>query len=138
MSHTPATGLHPKALTSPVVAPDDHSDEESDLETKWLPRTNIALKPFTTATRSFSIDKGPQNESIKTVIASAWRHGSLMMISNTKFCPVTVSGLHEIAREALLWAADDAGFDGEYDILDRMERGDESKYMLPLVKYVSV
>ncbi|KAI0765847.1 hypothetical protein BD413DRAFT_615387 [Trametes elegans] len=50
--------------------------------------------------------------------------------------PVGLKGIELLALEALIAAAEERGYDSQYDIADRLERGDEQLYVMPLVRKV--
>lgn len=104
--------------------------------TPWLPRTNIVLQPFTETTRSFKISLSAQNSSIKAVIGAAIKYGAVQLIVNDKFCGLKSTGLKELTIASLLHASEEKGFDGEFDIADRLERGSNDRYIKPLTRYV--
>ncbi|KAJ3752865.1 hypothetical protein EV360DRAFT_88335 [Lentinula raphanica] len=123
-----------------------------DVPPPWLPRTDIVLKSFTEATHTFKVSKTDQNSSIKQVLAKAITYGVFLILaapdyvfnedldpndpSNDEYCPLTVTGLKTMSFDALIWAAEQLGFDGEYDIADRLEKGDPTHYVDPLVSCV--
>ncbi|KAJ3897606.1 hypothetical protein F5879DRAFT_1026858 [Lentinula edodes] len=127
----------------------------SDIATKepqWQARTNIVLNAYTSTTRSYTLKKNLQNDDIKRVISLAIKRGALLLLTVPEFkgnsedvdegresskCCLTVSGLKALTLEALIWAAEQHGFEGENDLADRLENGDPAKYINPLIKYVS-
>lgn len=54
----------------------------------------------------------------------------------TPMVPGANSGLDRIAHEALIAAAEEHGFDGEFDIAHRLEEGSLRLYIEPLRAYV--
>ncbi|KAJ3755561.1 hypothetical protein EV360DRAFT_72770 [Lentinula raphanica] len=115
-------------------------------------KAQVPPQSFTEATRTFKVSKTDQNSSIKQVLAKAITHGVFLILSapnyvynedldsndpaNDEYCPLTVTGLKTMSFDALVWAAEQLGFDGEYDIADRLEKGDPTHYVDPLVSYV--
>ncbi|THU78903.1 hypothetical protein K435DRAFT_811157 [Dendrothele bispora CBS 962.96] len=91
----------------------------------WLPRTEIILKPYTDATRSFAMAMHGQIPEMKAVIRLAQKIGPVKM------------GLEAISIASLIEAAEELGYDGEGDIAHRMENGDMDKYIKPLKGYVA-
>ncbi|THU88809.1 hypothetical protein K435DRAFT_865908 [Dendrothele bispora CBS 962.96] len=112
------------------------SEANVELESKWHARTNIVLDSYTPTTRTFTISLTSQNTEIKAVIDKTLKYGTLMLISDDGHCGLSITGLKALAYSALISAAEDEGYDGEYDIADRLERGDSRKYKDPLIKYV--
>ncbi|KAJ3752643.1 hypothetical protein EV360DRAFT_88547 [Lentinula raphanica] len=136
-----------KAQVPPQVETEPERITEDVLP--WLPRTDIVLKSFTEATRTFKVSKTDQNSSIKQVLAKAITRGVFLILSaphyvaskdpdepNDEYCPLAVTGLKTMSFDALIWAAEELGFDGEHDIADRLEKGDPTHYIDPLVSYV--
>ncbi|KAJ3807038.1 hypothetical protein F5876DRAFT_68437 [Lentinula aff. lateritia] len=127
----------------------------SDIATKepqWKARTNIVLNAYTSTTRSYTLKKNLQNDDIKRVISLAIKRGALLLLiipeskgnpkdvdegRESSMCCLTVTGLKALTLEALVWAAEQHGFEGENDLADRLENGDPAKYINPLIKYVS-
>lgn len=122
-------------------------------EPQWMPRTNIILNRYTSTTRTFTLGKNSQNDDVKGVISLAIKRGCLLLFMepelkeeceeeeyqcNVDACCLTVSGLKKLTLDALVWAAEQHGFEGENDMADRLERGDTAKYVNPLIKYVRV
>ncbi|GAW02626.1 hypothetical protein LENED_004291 [Lentinula edodes] len=121
-------------------------------EPQWMPRTNIVLNRYTSTTRTFTLGKNSQNDDVKGVISLAIKRGCLLLFMepelkeeceeeeyqcNVDACCLTVSGLKKLTLDALVWAAEQRGFEGENDMADRLECGDTAKYVNPLIKYVS-
>ncbi|KAJ3898942.1 hypothetical protein F5879DRAFT_1063911 [Lentinula edodes] len=137
----------------------------SDIATKepqWKARTNIVLNAYTSTTRSYTLKKNLQNDDIKRVISLAIKCGALLLLTlltcrhslvtvpelkgnsedvdegrESSKCCLTVSGLKALTLEALIWAAEQHGFEGENDLADRLENGDPAKYINPLIKYIT-
>ncbi|KAJ4464808.1 hypothetical protein C8R41DRAFT_926783 [Lentinula lateritia] len=127
----------------------------SDIATKkpqWKARTNIVLNAYTSTTRSYTLKKNLQNDDIKRVISLAIKRGALLLLiipeskgnpkdvnegRESSMCCLTVTGLKALTLEALVWAAEQHGFEGENDLADHLENRDPAKYINPLIKYVS-
>ncbi|KAK7461711.1 hypothetical protein VKT23_008137 [Stygiomarasmius scandens] len=79
-----------KTIRAPVVDYSDNQDKDKDTEDKeeWLLHTNIVLKPFTDATRTFKLALSGQNPKIKAVIKQACKKGTLQMVIDDTYCPL--------------------------------------------------
>lgn len=106
--------------------------------TPWHPCTDIILQPYKDSTRSFTIAVGAQNPSIKSIIGAAIHYGALQLVIDDKFCGLSSTGLQGLTAASLIHCSDAEGFDGEFDISDRLERGSDVQYIKPLVKYVRI
>ncbi|THV01197.1 hypothetical protein K435DRAFT_854050 [Dendrothele bispora CBS 962.96] len=130
----------PVILTSPPSVPVIASTNLS--EPAWKPHTNIILRPYTTQTRTYKIAMKDQNPSIRKVLNLAQDNAYIMLISDEHitddtFSPLTVDGLNDIVWAALIRAAEDLEFTGDLNLADRLQRGDEAKYINPMIDYVS-
>ncbi|KAI0822412.1 hypothetical protein BC628DRAFT_1417744 [Trametes gibbosa] len=53
------------------------------------------------------------------------------------YTPFELTGLAQFSIDALIMAAEQKGYDGEYNIAHRLEAGSEAEYILPLSNYVT-
>ncbi|KAJ3859073.1 hypothetical protein EV359DRAFT_68476 [Lentinula novae-zelandiae] len=160
---TPVSGRQAQRLVEelPVVVISDMAnsvtlaevqEKHVEKEPQWMPHTNIILNRYTSTTRTFTLGKNSQNDDVKGVISLAIKCGCLLLFMepelkeeceeeeyrrNVDACCLTVSGLKKLTLDALVWAAEQHGFEGENDMADRLERGDTAKYVNSLIKYVS-
>ena len=81
-----------------------------------------------------------QNTDIKAVLDHARKLGHSRMIfdASAKLNPMDTSHLDKISLQACIDAAMELGYDGEGDIAHRLEEGDPKRYVLPIVKPVSM
>jgi len=119
-----------------IIQPALNTSSDSDIALVWLPRTEIILKPYTDATRSYAIGMHSQIPEMKAVIRLAQKIGPVKMVSDVTYCPLTTDGLENIANASLIEAAEELGYDGEGDIAHHMESGEMDKYIKPLKGYV--
>jgi hypothetical protein len=127
-----------------VRAPSEDHDEDSDSE--WLPRTKIELT-FQGATPRVNLK--PQSKDIKALIRRAVNLGEIyiflgppedneIQLDNTPsmHTPFSITGLHNIAFQALVAAAQQLGLTEERDVVDRLYNGSEDLYVKPLRTHV--
>ncbi|KAJ4478738.1 hypothetical protein C8J55DRAFT_489544 [Lentinula edodes] len=118
----------PRTATSTSV-----SDSKS--EPKWKERTKI-----NTISHNRTFTLGPlsgQRAVMLSVIEKAITLGKRNILLDTTFSPVGSASLKQIGYAALVRVATDEGFDGEYDVCDRLEHGENNAYAKPLISYVS-
>ncbi|KAJ3805882.1 hypothetical protein F5876DRAFT_69417 [Lentinula aff. lateritia] len=151
LARTPAIQL-PVVVDNTIATTKKPTSDIATKELQWKARTNIVLNAYTSTTRSYTLKKNLQNDDIKCVISLAIKRGALLLLTvpelkgnsedvdegrESSKCCLTVSGLKALTLEALIWAAEQHGFEGENDLADRLENGDPAKYINPLIKYVS-
>ncbi|KAJ4471514.1 hypothetical protein J3R30DRAFT_3407874 [Lentinula aciculospora] len=86
---------------------------------RWMARTDIFLEQ-TTDPEKFPIKGKEIDEENKKKLG----------------CPLTIEGLKQMCTASLIWSAEECGFEGENDIADRLENGDQTEYIEPMVSYV--
>jgi len=127
-----------------ATAPSENGDEDDDSE--WLPRTKIELT-FQGATPRVNLK--PQSKDIKALIRRAVDLGEIYIFlgppedddiqvddAPSMHTPFSVTGLHRIAFQALVAAAQQLGLDEEKDVVDRLYNGSENFYVKPLRTHV--
>ncbi|THU80570.1 hypothetical protein K435DRAFT_809781 [Dendrothele bispora CBS 962.96] len=100
--------------------------------TPWLERTNLAV---TGRGRTFHAAMSDQGPDIRKLMDQAIKLGKLNMLVDHQYSPVSQE-LKQIAFAALASSAEDLGYTGQYDILDRLEHGDNDRYTKPITDYV--
>ena len=126
------------------MAPSENRDEDDDF--KWLPHTKIELT-YQGATPRVNLK--PQSKDIKALICRAVDLGEIYIFlgppedddiqvddTPSMHTPFSVSGLHRIAFQALVAAAQQLGLDEEKDVVDRLYNGSENLYVKPLRTHV--
>jgi len=73
---------------------------------------------------------------MRKVIELAIKIGKRNILLDATYSPVGPQ-LKSIAFAALVAAAERSGYDGQGDIADRLENGDDIQYVKPLTNYVS-
>ena len=124
--------------------PSENRDEDDDFE--WLPQTKIELT-YQGATPRVNLK--PQSKDIKALIRCAVDLGEIYIFlgppedddiqvddTPSMHTPFSVSGLHRIAFQALVAAAQQLGLDKEKDVVDRLYNGSENFYVKPLRTHV--
>ena len=124
--------------------PSENRDEDDDFE--WLPHTKIELT-YQGATPCVNLK--PQSKDIKALIRRAVDLGEIYIFLGppedddiqvddmpSMHTPFSVSGLHRIAFQALVAAAQQLGLDEEKDVVDRLYNGSENLYVKPLCTHV--
>jgi hypothetical protein len=127
-----------------ATAPSENRDEDDDFE--WLPHTKIELT-YQGATPRVNLK--PQSKDIKALIRRAVDLGEIYIFlgppedddiqvddTPSMHTPFSVSGLHRIAFQALVAAAQQLGLDEEKDVVDRLYNGSENLYVKPLRTHV--
>ena len=127
-----------------ATAPSENRDEDDDSE--WLPHTKIELT-FQGATPRVNLK--PQSKDIKALIRRAVDLGEIYIFlgppedddiqvddAPSMHTPFSVTGLHRIAFQALVAAAQQLGLDEEKDVVDRLYNGSENFYVKPLRTHV--
>jgi len=129
-----------------ATAPSENRDEDDDFE--WLPHTKIELT-YQGATPRVNLK--PQSKDIKALIRRAVDLGEIYIFlgppednniqvddTPSMHTPFSVSGLHRIAFQALVAAAQqpELGLDEEKDVIDRLYNGSENFYVKPLCTHV--
>lgn len=104
----------------------------------WLPHTNLVLKTSSDASWSYKLDLKSQNPQIRSVVKAATRKATLELVINGNECALHTAGLNVITLDALIKCADELGFDEDLDISHRLEDGDLTTYVQPLMKYVGI
>ncbi|KAJ3815927.1 hypothetical protein F5876DRAFT_61039 [Lentinula aff. lateritia] len=127
----------------PVVTPNHEETKPpasmlQSIEPTWLPHTSLVLKPSSDASWSHKLDLKSQNPQIRSVVKAATRQASLEVVINGSECPLHTAGLNAITLKALIMCADELGFDADLDISHRLEDGDHTTYVQPLMKYVAL
>ncbi|THU83770.1 hypothetical protein K435DRAFT_870970 [Dendrothele bispora CBS 962.96] len=123
-----------KSTPGPVINLADEEDNEP-----WLTRTNIIVHKQTERGKTYYFQMDGQNEHITKVMHKAFDIGKrlLFLSDNTDQCPVSPQGINVITLKALILSAEDCGFNGGYDIADRLENGDHRLYIDPLIRYAA-
>ncbi|KAJ3931468.1 MAG: hypothetical protein NXY57DRAFT_961744 [Lentinula lateritia] len=129
----------------PVVSSDGQEMESPALalalsqsgQPAWLPHTNLVLKTSSDASWSYKLDLKSQNPQIRSVVKAATRKATLELVINGNECALHTAGLNVITLDALIKCADELGFDEDLDISHRLEDGDLTTYVQPLMKYVA-
>ena len=124
--------------------PSENCDEDDDFE--WLPHTKIELT-YQGATPRVNLK--PQSKDIKALIRRAVDLGEIYIFlghleddniqvddTPSMHTPFSISGLHHIAFQALVAAAQQLGLDEEKDIVDRLYNRSENLYVKPLRTHV--
>ena len=127
-----------------ATAPSENRDEDDDFE--WLLHTKIEL---TYQGAPPHINLKPQSKDIKALIRCAVNLGKIYIFLGpleddniqvddmpSMHTPFSVSGLHRIAFQALVAAAQQLGLDEEKDVIDRLYNGSENLYVKPLHTHV--
>lgn len=128
----------------------DASDDEPAVA--WLPHTDItrALKRKSENRFGINIKKCP--DEVQEVLRASFDRGMILLAfgdgtvypdiavlqSESFVTPFEMQGIERISLDALITAAETLGFDGQYDIADRLETGSEREYIGPLRSYVSL
>ncbi|KAI9065724.1 hypothetical protein FKP32DRAFT_1602235 [Trametes sanguinea] len=115
----------------------------------WMPRTDISRGLKRQSANTWSLLIKPLGHEMKSVIHASYDLGRAFVAmgdgtvfsnadeSDTMTTPFGGQGITSIAHDALIAAADDLGYGGEYDIADRLENGSKRHYITPLSSYVS-
>ncbi|KAH7905035.1 hypothetical protein BJ138DRAFT_1118847 [Hygrophoropsis aurantiaca] len=119
---------------------------EDDDEECWLSRTHLNL--MKKGRNNVEIAIKAQGPEIREVIRGsydlgmrsiAFGHKGASNISPDEVMdmttPLVTGGLERIALAALVESAEHAGFDGEFDIADRLEQGSPKLYIKPIRDY---
>ncbi|THV05938.1 hypothetical protein K435DRAFT_960758 [Dendrothele bispora CBS 962.96] len=124
----------PAVQTPPAINPTSTASAATPTTTliPWLEHTDLTTSQ---RGRTFTTAMSGQTPEMHKVMEQAIKVGKHKMLLDHTFCPVGQE-LKQIAFAALIAAAEELGFDGEYDIADRLERGDNDRYIKPLVNYI--
>lgn len=128
-----------------------HKRQGETLEAKptddmWMARTDIS-SGLTASGRSFTVNLATMQEPMASVVRLAINLAMIHIvfgipdIPNKKAPPYTLfdhTGLAQFSIDALIAAAEEKGFQGQYDVAHRLEAGSEVEYILPLCNYVSI
>lgn len=121
------------AKTSKATTEQSNGKATND-EPKWLERTHIFLTK-TSRTWVFALDG--QSEIITQVATDTFALGKLKLLTSHDICPLSTTGLKELATASTVDVLTARDLNGELDIGDRFERGDYKTYQKPLIGHVS-
>ena len=112
----------------------------------WKTRTDIVLTKGGSGTK---LNMGSQNSTMRDVLRESFEIGrrylafgipgdEKVMVEEVAnlLTPMAPAGLNRLCLRALIAAAEGLGFEGEFDVADRLERGSEKQYISPLVNHV--
>lgn len=132
-------------------APSEHTSRESQSDNiKWLLHTHIVVVH---GKKTVSMDIKPQNAVIQQVMHHAYAIGDTIIafgshnakdscsddsfeMLSTMNTQMDKAGIESIAFTALIKAAEKLGYDDDFDIADRLERGSYQAYAKLLSSYV--
>ncbi|KAJ3714417.1 hypothetical protein C8R42DRAFT_646361 [Lentinula raphanica] len=98
----------------------------------WTERSNIVV---TGRNCTFTLGSlSSQSSTMRGVIKKAIAHGKWKMLFNDTYSPVRPE-LKQIAQVSLKQVGEDEGYTGKGDVCDRLEHGDNTAYIKPLINY---
>ncbi|KAI0825389.1 hypothetical protein BC628DRAFT_1419347 [Trametes gibbosa] len=121
------------------------TSEAKPNDSLWMARTDIS-SGLTRVGRTCNVNilgiQEPMASILRLAISLAEAHivfgiPDIADRHDPPYTPFELTGLAQFSIDALIMAAEQKGYDGEYDIAHRLEAGSEAEYILPLSNYVT-
>ncbi|KAI0673078.1 hypothetical protein C8Q78DRAFT_1077369 [Trametes maxima] len=145
-SGKPNTTKHTASVPGPTV---NTSNTAAITAISWHPRTEVSNALTNKSTGTYAVRLLLLGPEMKAVLQGSFEQGKIFLAfgdgmvytdpkdiedMTTPFCS---QGILNISKDALITVAENLGYGGEYDIADRLEKGDPKFYVTPLANYTA-